>query len=96
MKEKFRLKIEEKQIIDFNQSQLAEIGKKIYYEKLKSKLESTHKGKIVAINPETGDYFIGKSILDAVKKGKKKFPDAIFYSVKIGYPAVVKLRGILP
>lgn len=82
-------------IFDFNQEELAKKGKKFYYENLKDKLELDHKGEIVAINHETGDYFIGKTVLDAVKKGRQKYPNAVFYSIKIGYPAVVKFRGML-
>ncbi len=84
------------QIFNFNQGELAEKGRKIYYENLKDRLELEHKGEIVAINPETGDYFLGKTLLEAVKKGREKYPNAIFYSMKIGYPAVVKFRGMLP
>lgn len=86
----------DEQIFNFNQEELAEKGKKIYYEKLKDRLELEHKGEIVAINTDTGDYFLGKTLLEAVKKGRRKYPKAIFYSIKIGYPAVVKFRGILP
>ena len=59
-----------------------------YYDKIKGELEPKARGKIVAINPDNGDYFIGDSVLEAVKKGRKKYPDCVFYTVKVGYPAV--------
>ena len=83
-------------IFDFDQEEIAENGKRIYTERLKPQLEPDHRGEIAAINTETGDYFLGKTLLEAVKRGREKFPNTVFYSVKIGYPALVKFRGRLP
>lgn len=43
------------------------------------------KGKIVAIDPETGDYFIGKTVLEACDKGQERYPDKIFFCHRIGF-----------
>lgn len=86
----------DRRIFDFDQEEIAENGKRIYTERLKAKLEPDHKGEIAAINTETGDYFLGKTLLEAVRRGREKFPDTVFYSVRIGYPALVKFRGRLP
>jgi hypothetical protein len=68
----------------------------IYQRKLKSKLEEKYKGRIVAIDVESGDYFVGKTVLDAIEKGRRKHPGKIFYAVRIGYPAVHSLRRLWP
>ena len=86
----------DRRIFDFDQEEIAENGKRIYTESLKAKLEPDHKGEIAAINTETGDYFLGKTLLEAVRRGREKFPNTVFYSVRIGYPALVKFRGRLP
>jgi hypothetical protein len=65
----------------------------IYRRKLKAKLEAKYKGRIVAIDVESGDYFVGKTVLDAIEKGRLKYPGKIFYAVRIGYPAVHSLRN---
>ena len=41
-------------------------------------------GLIAAIEPTTGKWFIGKTLLDAIKKAKDEYPNRIFYSVRIG------------
>ncbi len=41
-------------------------------------------GLIAAIEPTTGRWFIGKNLLEAIKKAKNKYPGKIFYSVRIG------------
>ncbi len=56
-------------------------------EKLKQ-LEPTHKGMIAAIEPDTGVYFLGKTVLEAFKKARQHCPKSLFYFVRIGYPAV--------
>jgi hypothetical protein len=68
-------------------------GESIYSKRLKAKLEKKYFGKIVAIDPNTGDYFIGDTILEAVEKGEKKHPDTVFHSIRIGYPAAHWIRA---
>ncbi len=61
------------------------------YKKLRSKIRE-NKGKIVAIEIESGNYFIGEDELEAAQKARNKFPDKIFVFFRIGYPAVHKIR----
>lgn len=41
-------------------------------------------GLIAAIEPETGEWFLGETLLEAIKKARQKYPDKIFYSIRIG------------
>ncbi|MBM3240969.1 hypothetical protein FJZ31_32200 [Candidatus Poribacteria bacterium] len=54
---------------------------------------SEKKGTIAVIEPETGDYFLGNSLTEALKKAKMKYPGKIFYSVRIGYTFVHGHKG---
>ena len=45
-----------------------------------------HKGKIAAIEPESGDFFLGGSLLEAFDCGRERYPGGVFYFVRIGYP----------
>ena len=65
---------------------------KTIYKKLESKLIEK-KGKVVAIEIESGDYVIGDDELDAALKARKKFPGKIFTFFRIGYPVVHKFSG---
>lgn len=51
------------------------------------------KGKIAAIDPETGEYFLGKTLLEAVAKGREKHPGKVFYTVRVGSPFAHQLKG---
>jgi len=68
-----------------------EKGRNIY-KKLKAKLEKSSKGKIVAIEPDSGGYVIGSDELDAALKAQHEFPGKIFDFFRIGFPAVHKFR----
>ena len=62
-------------------------GQKIY-DKIKAELEPEHNGEIVAIDIETGDYFLGKNVVEAVSKARERYPNKIFHTVKVGFKAV--------
>jgi hypothetical protein len=55
--------------------------------------EAKRKGVIAAIEPKSGDYFLGKSTLEAVRKGRAKYPGTVFYCIRIGHRAVYEHRG---
>jgi uncharacterized protein (DUF433 family) len=70
--------------------QLDERGETIYREKLKPLLEPKYKGKIIAIEVNSGEFFMADSVIQAWQKAKNKYPDKIFYFIKVGFPAVHK------
>ncbi len=72
-----------------NIRQIAEKGNEIY-ESIKAKYEQD-KGKFLAIDIESGDPFLDESNSGAVEAAKKKYPDHVFYVVKIGYSATERL-----
>ncbi len=76
----------------YNDMSLTEKAKKIYTEKYKKVFEKQYKGKIVAIEPESGDCFIGDNTKEAYYKAILKHPDKFFHFIKIGYKGVYKRR----
>jgi len=64
------------------------------YEKLREQLEREHLEEIIAIEPDSGDYFIGRNRREAEKKARAKHPDKLFFRRRIGpNPAVIHLPG---
>lgn len=74
-------------------SEVAELSKKFYEKHLKSLLEPKENGKFVAIEPESEQYFIGKTAVEAGKKGKEVFPQKILFLVRIRFPSAYRIRG---
>ena len=71
-----------------NKERLVAQGEVIYQQRLKDHLEPTYHGQIVAIEVESGNYFIGKSVAEAAKKARAKHPQKLFYFARIGFTAV--------
>ena len=59
------------------------------YNEIKGDLKG-QEGKIVAIDIDSGDYFIGDSVVEAYQKGHKKFPQKEFFFKRIGHKAVYR------
>jgi hypothetical protein len=51
------------------------------------------KGMLAMIEPDTGDWFLGKTTLEALKKAREKYPDKIFYCIRVGYPSAHEHKG---
>lgn len=67
-------------------------GERIYRTQLKTLLEPDHTGEFVAIEVESGDYFVGPTIGAALAKASRKYPDKRFHIMRIGYPVVASFK----
>jgi Tfp pilus assembly protein PilX len=68
-------------------------GEKIY-KRIKSRYEPKYNGKVLAIEPQSGQVYLGKTPLEAMMLAKKKQPDKMFYIMRIGFDAVYSMGGI--
>ncbi len=50
-------------------------------------------GMIAAIEPETGEWFLGKNVIEALKNARLKYPQGTFYFIRIGYPSAHVHKG---
>ncbi len=80
-----------------SESKLATKGQEIYQNQILPNLNVDKlKGKIVAIEIESGDYFIEETPLKAVMLGRKTYPKQKFYCERVGYKAVYSYKGVVP
>lgn len=63
------------------------------YDKIKSQLKG-QEGKMVAIEVESGDFFVGKNTIEAYDKAHKKFPDKQFFFKRVGAKAAYFVGAI--
>ena len=61
-------------------------GAKIY-EKIKDKYEPKKNGKFLAIDIDTEEIFFAEDSAEAVDKARTKYPNKVFYVVRIGFEA---------
>ena len=71
---------------------LALQGRRIYSERLRSSLETSAQGQFVAIEVDSGDYFLGATPLEAIDLGEKKYPQKLFHVMKVGSKATFILK----
>ena len=43
-----------------------------------------YRGKIAAVEPRSGQYFLGETLGEAAKEARKSFPGKIFYFIRVG------------
>lgn len=63
-----------------------EINKaELIFERINKEVAQQYKGKIIAIDTDSGDYFIGDSEIDAYKRGIRQYPNKKFVFKRIGF-----------
>ena len=66
-------------------------AKEIYEQRLKSSLEANHRDQFVAIEPDSGDFFIGETFDEAVKLARSKYPSKLSHTIRVGHAAAFHL-----
>jgi hypothetical protein len=62
-----------------------------YERTLKHQLEPTHLHRFVAVEPDSGDYFLGDTLSDAILAARMAHPDRISFALRIGHESAVHL-----
>jgi hypothetical protein len=71
-----------------------DLAKQIYTNQLQTALEVQHMGRFVAIEPDSGDYFLGDTFDEAVNSARTKYPSRLTHTIRIGHRAALHL-GVL-
>lgn len=66
------------------------------FAKLDRELKEKYYGKFVAIEVDSGEYFMGERGIDASRKAREKYPDTMCYVGRIGYRAAITSHGHVP
>lgn len=66
---------------------LVESGQRLYDERLRDLLEPSQAGRYVAIDPDSGNYFLGDTGTEALLEARHALPETMFYLARVGYPA---------
>ena len=74
--------------------ELAHRARAIYDERLKAKLEATNSDEFVAIEPDSGEYFLGKTLSEAIQASRAAHPESLPFALRVGHEATVEL-GVL-
>lgn len=73
------------------QPSIAERAKAIYQARLRENLEDKHRDEFVAIEPNSGDHFVGRTFVDAALAVKQAHPQQEIFVIRIGHEAAFHL-----
>jgi hypothetical protein len=68
---------------------VAREARKIYEERLRETLERSHRDEFVAIEPISGDYFLGQTLTEAIGASRSKYPNRLAHALRVGHQAAV-------
>lgn len=72
----------------YSKEEHARLGQEIYEQKVRTQVEEGNKGKIVAIDIETGEFEVAEDVLTASNLLLSHHPDAQTWFIRIGHRAV--------
>ena len=75
----------------YSKEEFARRGDEIYNRDIRPQVEAGNKGKIVAIDIETGAYEIAEDTVTASERLFQRIPDAQIWFVRIGHRAVHRI-----
>lgn len=75
---------------------VARRAKQLYAETLREQLEETNMHDFVAIEPDSGDYFFGKTVSAAIQAARTAYPDRLAFAMRVGHDAAVSIGMMTP
>ncbi len=72
---------------------IGERAERLYEEKIRSGVESEHRGKLLVFDIDTEEYEIDLDRHRALERAESRHSEGQFYILRVGYPAAVHLGG---
>jgi len=76
--------------------QLAQRAQDLYNSRYRALLEAAHADEFVAIEPDSGDYFLGHTLSEAIQAARSAHPDRMPFTMRVGHKAAVALGMLVP
>jgi hypothetical protein len=76
----------------YSKEEHARLGDELYEKKVRAQVENGNKGKIVAIDVDTGEFEVADNSLNAATRLLERLPDAQIWCIRIGHDAVHHIR----
>ena len=74
-------------------AEIARLGQEIYRRDIRAKVEAAHRGRIVAIDVDTGDWAMDDDALAAADALRERRPAPDIWVVKVGHPTLRTFGG---
>jgi hypothetical protein len=64
-------------------------AERLYNERLRIQLEDSHRDEFVALEPVSGEYFLGKTLTEAMGAARTKYPNRPSHALRVGHEAAL-------
>ena len=75
---------------------VARRAKQLYEEKLRTTLEATNMNEFVAIEPDSGDFFFGKTLSEAIQASRAAHPSRLAFAMRVGHGTTLNIGALIP
>lgn len=86
-----RLFNKESLVVSPGQAELVQAAKQLYAMRLKPELEPAHDGEFIAIEPISGEYFLGKTLSAAIQAARRTHPTRLPFAMRVGADSAIHL-----
>jgi len=81
------------QTANYSPGEIVRRGQERYEREVRARVEAENRGKMLALDVDTGDYELADDSLTALDRLQARKPDAPVYILRVGYPTAVKIGG---
>ncbi|MFL5245357.1 MAG: hypothetical protein ACJ8FY_24950 [Gemmataceae bacterium] len=78
-----------------NTNDLTERAEQIYAERYQAQLEKSHRDYFVAIEPDSGEFFLGQTMSEAASASRKAHPNRRAFILRVGHRTAVHLGACM-
>lgn len=72
-----------------NLDDLVRNSESLYEQRLRAQLEPAYRDQFVVIEPVSGDYFIGRTLSEAMGAARAAHPDRLSHAMRVGHKAAL-------
>lgn len=69
--------------------ELVRRAEELYAARIREILEPDHLHEFVAIEPDSGDYFLGRTLSEAIGASRKAHPNRLAHAMRVGHKAAL-------
>ena len=82
-------------VLSLPNAEFVESARKLYAERWQSTLEQEQFGKVIAVEPESGEYVLGNTLSEASKAARQRFAKRPVHIFRVGGGGAVKIGGAI-
>ena len=78
-------------MVSLSRDEVVEAAERLYQTRFKRELEPAHDGEFVAIEPVSGEYFLGQTLSAAIQAARRIHPTRLPYAMRVGSESAIHL-----